>query len=384
MSMASTAQSATFHNPQAYQNVPSEQYWDSADGALQPAEAAALTLDQAQERRDQKAHRRKGLIIGIVIGVLALAGVIAGITVSQTRKHHDNSSALDSTAGGASNDNGTTTNGTSTGTASQYTKDPRLHQSFYGFAYTPTGAVPPYCGSTLDNVTAEVWIMSQLTTRLRLYSANCNTTALVLQAIEDLGVNMTIWPAVYVDSNDTAMTTQLQALGAALETYGTDHIGGITIGNEYILDITGTSDNSSSGYASALATLQADLKTANTTIKNLKLDKPLPIGNSDSGANFGTALGKSVDFWMSNVHPYFAAQSIDAAAQWTWDFFQSFDQDVADSIPNHPEMYIAETGWPTASDKNNALPNDGFAGTKGDASVANLQSESLSIRAIMD
>ena len=39
-------------------------------------------------------------------------------------------------------------------------------------------------------------ILSQLTTRLRLYGANCNTTDLVLTAIEETKVNMTIWPAI--------------------------------------------------------------------------------------------------------------------------------------------------------------------------------------------
>jgi glucan 1,3-beta-glucosidase len=43
---------------------------------------------------------------------------------------------------------------------------------------------------------AEGQILSQLTTRLRLYGANCNDTALVMQAIQDTKVDMTIWPAI--------------------------------------------------------------------------------------------------------------------------------------------------------------------------------------------
>lgn len=39
-------------------------------------------------------------------------------------------------------------------------------------------------------------ILSQLTTRIRLYGANCNDTALVMQAIKDTKVQMTIWPAI--------------------------------------------------------------------------------------------------------------------------------------------------------------------------------------------
>lgn len=51
-------------------------------------------------------------------------------------------------------------------------------------------------------------------------------------------------------------------------------------------------------------------------------------------------------------------------------------QDVSAAVPNKPATYIAETGWPTASDTK-AEENDGFAGADGDASVANLQSEPL-------
>jgi len=43
---------------------------------------------------------------------------------------------------------------------------------------------------------ADGQILSQLTTRLRLYGANCNDTALVMQAIQDTKVDMTIWPAI--------------------------------------------------------------------------------------------------------------------------------------------------------------------------------------------
>lgn len=45
---------------------------------------------------------------------------------------------------------------------------------------------------------ADLWtqLLSQLTTRIRLYGANCNDTALVMQAIQDTKVEMTIWPAI--------------------------------------------------------------------------------------------------------------------------------------------------------------------------------------------
>jgi len=50
---------------------------------------------------------------------------------------------------------------------------------------------------------------------------------------------------------------------------------------------------------------------------------------------------------MSNVHPWFANQSINDAAGWTAEFFQTTNVATAQSLPNKPKMFIAETGWPT-------------------------------------
>lgn len=47
---------------------------------------------------------------------------------------------------------------------------------------------------------------------------------------------------------------------------------------------------------------------------------------------------------MANVHPWFANQSIDDAAGWTWSFFEGTDVALAQSLSNKPDMSIAETG----------------------------------------
>jgi exo-beta-1,3-glucanase (GH17 family) len=50
---------------------------------------------------------------------------------------------------------------------------------------------------------------------------------------------------------------------------------------------------------------------------------------------------------MANDHPWFANVSIDQAAGWTWEFFEQTNVQPAAALPNHPTMYIAETGWPS-------------------------------------
>lgn len=47
---------------------------------------------------------------------------------------------------------------------------------------------------------------------------------------------------------------------------------------------------------------------------------------------------------MANVHPWFANVSAQEAAGWTATFFQTTDVAAANTLPNNPTMYIAETG----------------------------------------
>ncbi len=47
---------------------------------------------------------------------------------------------------------------------------------------------------------------------------------------------------------------------------------------------------------------------------------------------------------MANVHPWFANVSVDQSAGWTWEFFDVNDVQLAQSLSNTPEMYVAETG----------------------------------------
>ena len=73
----------------------------------------------------------------------------------------------------------------------------------------------------------------------------------------------------------------------------------------------------------------------------------IPIGTADAGSYFNTEVLQVVNYGMSNVHPWFANQSIQNAAGWTYDFFETTNVQPAASISSSLQMYIAETGWPT-------------------------------------
>nr|XP_019045226.1 glucan 1,3-beta-glucosidase [Kwoniella bestiolae CBS 10118]OCF24156.1 glucan 1,3-beta-glucosidase [Kwoniella bestiolae CBS 10118] len=363
MSDTTTSTARPFASDYARQNIPSEQYYSMSD---QPSYGGNGGFTQASPRGGGK---RKWWIIGGILGVLALIGIIVGVVVSQVNKNNSSSSSNS----GSSQRNG---NGTSTikneGDPSDFDKDSRLHQSFWGFAYTPQDALLPWCGASQNNVTRDIQLLSQLTTRLRLYGANCNQSALVLQAIQDTKVDMTVWLGIYVDSNEEAYEDQVKSVTEALKTYGTDHVSGVTVGNEYILNTAGTDSTTSSIYLSASKTITDKITEVKAAIAKLGLSKTLPVGTSDAGSVMSKTLGEGIDYFMANVHPWFGSTSIDEAAEWTYNFFQEFDVAPAALASNKPSVYIAETGWPTES-MNASESNTGFGGPKGEASLANLQ-----------
>lgn len=83
-------------------------------------EAGSHSLEK--EQNDQK--RSKWVLWGAVAlgAALIIGGIIAGIAISTSKKHS-------SSSGGGSNSSGSD--------PSKFEKNPNLHNSFYGFAYTP-------------------------------------------------------------------------------------------------------------------------------------------------------------------------------------------------------------------------------------------------------
>ncbi|WWC96433.1 hypothetical protein V866_003301 [Kwoniella sp. B9012] len=349
-----------FASEYARQNIPSEEYYPMTD------KSEGFTQTSPRGR----GGKRKWFIIGGIVGVLALIGILVGVVVSQVNKNKNNNNNSSNSSNSGSGNSTTTIKNEND--PSDFDKDSRLHQSFWGFAYTPQDALLPWCGASQNNVTRDIQLLSQLTTRLRLYGANCNQSALVLQAIQDTKVDMTVWLGIYVDSNEEAYNDQVKAVEDALKTYGTDHVSGITVGNEYILNTAGTDSTTSSIYLSASKTITDKITEVKSAIAGLGLSKTLPVGTSDAGSVMSKTLGEGIDYFMANVHPWFGSVSIDDAAQWTWDFFQEFDVEPASLASNKPDVYIAETGWPTES-MNATESNSGFGGPKGEASLANLQ-----------
>lgn len=86
-----------------------------------------------------------------LIAILILGGIIGvavGVPLAK-RKNNQNDTAASSSSG-ASSGGGKGSGNPSTGSdPSVFPKDPNLHQSFYGMAYTPDGSQLPNCGNSL-------------------------------------------------------------------------------------------------------------------------------------------------------------------------------------------------------------------------------------------
>jgi exo-beta-1,3-glucanase (GH17 family) len=288
-----------------------------------------------------KSRKTRYMVIGaLVVAILAAIGVALGVTLSKKNSSSSSSSSSSSVVSENNND------------PSNFEKNPALKQSFYGLAYTPEGSQLPDCGNTLAGVITDIQLISQLTTRIRLYGADCNQTELVLEAIKQTKVNVSVIVANYPIATDggAAYTRQAIELEDAIKSYGTGNMIGMTVGNEFILDYlddNGATDPNSAVGNTGAAILMGFINDTKTMLSNLSVT--LPVGNSDAGAYFNDLVLGDVDYGMANVHPWFANVSIDQAAGWTWTFFTGTDVALADTLSNKPTMSIAETGWPTNS-----------------------------------
>ena len=87
---------------------------------------------------------------------------------------------------------------------------------------------------------------------------------------------MTVWLGNYNVPNDAgeAYDRQKSTIQEALQTYGTDHVGGITVGNEFMLKYVKFTGNlvSSSYSTQAISTPSVRLQLRST----LLLETPVP------------------------------------------------------------------------------------------------------------
>jgi len=196
----------------------------------------------------------------------------------------------------------------------------------------------------------------------------------MLNAIKLTKVDLKVYLGNYIQlANDESYQRQKVAIEDALKKHGTDNVAGVTVGNEVMLNYCldqGTTDANDPIVKPASDYIIASIADTRSSLAAIGFGD-IKVGNADAGSYFSTAVLEVSDFGLSNVHPWFAQQTVTASVQWTWDFFQEQNVQPASLLANKPEMFLAETGWPSGSAWENTT-NSG-AGVGGEASVANLQ-----------
>ncbi|KAF9572061.1 hypothetical protein EC968_010392 [Mortierella alpina] len=217
-----------------------------------------------------------------------------------------------------------------------FTPNPDLHKAFYGIDYNPAKALMPWCGVTLQNVVDDMILISQLTNRIRLYGMDCSQADLTFQAITALNLNTTmkVVLTLWVDKDPITYQRQHDTLFRVLDTYGTDMVQGISVGNEVLF----RGDKS-------LADLGELMKTVRTTVKT-RYNKSIPIFTSEIGNNLNASLAAISDELSGNFHPYFAGTGVDEAAKWTMLQYNI----TMETNPTSTGLKgaISEVGWPSA------------------------------------
>lgn len=319
--------------------------------------------------KSQQRSSRNWRIIIITLGLTVLLGAAAGITYGILRGSHgkpDGAGSGNGTNNNSDNNNNPTNNPNQnpdgSGNTTQYftwdnkpvnltiNPDPNIKKSFYGVNYGPVNASYPWCGNTLGDVIEDIKLVSQLTSRIRLYGMDCHMAEYTLEAILLMKLNITIVPTIWVDDNDTTYKRQFDSFFDLITKYGVDNIDGVSVGNEVLFrkDLP----------AKDLYKRIADVRDK---VNSMGLKKTLPVFTSDLGSNVVSSFVNANDMVWANVHPYFGGVNVEQAANWTFQFFQ--DNDVALAKANNKDAIMSEVGWPTAG-----APQQGAV-----ASVNNLQ-----------
>lgn len=217
--------------------------------------------------------------------------------------------------------------------------DPSLKKVFYGVNYAPQKVQDPGCGTTQRDVTLDLAVLSQVTNRVRMFSTDCNQVDFVLNAIEDLGLDMTVSMGVWVDRSFEASKRQLKEMKRLVSSYPARHFDSILIGNEVLFRQEMTEDE-----------LIAHIDTTRAFLKSK--DIYIPVGTSEIGARWNDKLGGHVDVLAASIHPFFGGVRANESTKWINDYLYSkmmVDMSQWEVVPE--TIVISEVGWPSGGGK---------------------------------
>ena len=176
------------------------------------------------------------------------------------------------------------------------------------------------------------------------------------------------------DVDAAGFVRQKTALKEALQTYGTSNILGITVGNDFMVNYMINRENVTTNVNGPIGLAASALLKGNfTDIRQMitSINVNLPIGTGDTAFFFNADLLSASDFGCAfiipqhqttkvadlllfsssivNVYAWYNNRRIQDAVKHSFDLFKERGVDLASSLTNLSEVYMAGVGWPTNS-----------------------------------
>ncbi|KAG0285528.1 hypothetical protein BGZ98_005475, partial [Dissophora globulifera] len=378
--------------------------WDSEDDEEMDRAAAGVATSTAEsvvdfgpqpyfekspwlqsEKRKQK-QVRTCICLGVILCCLVMGAVLAYVYREQIFQHSGQKPASQTKR--TQSDNEGLSIESAFNVNATIVADSNLSKVFYGIDYTPRGSQEPDCKVNLGHVIEDLKVLSQMTTRIRLYGMACQQTETVLKAIEYLGLDdMQLVLTLWVDSSTlswekqsrlfwnlmdrnlimdaTSSVSKLRQTNSKMVSKAdsepfviskvASRIMGISVGNEVLFrnedpnnteghvpvsTLTGYIAEIRQGLAERAAAAAA---SGDEAIEALgKHVAGIPVFSSDLGRN-AQQIVDQVDWVMSNIHPFFANQVAEEATDWSLANLQDETMKAAAGKP----AIISEIGWPS-------------------------------------
>lgn len=207
---------------------------------------------------------------------------------------------------------------------------------FYGLAYSPRGAVEPQCQVSKREILLDMAVLSKVTCRIRNYGMQCKQSEYILDAIQELNLNMTLSVGVWIGENEKVNQNQMSELKRILKKYPMHLFEAIYVGNEVLFRQEQTTEK-----------LVEYIQEARNFAISLGYTE-LSVGTSEIGSLISKELIENTDVIGVNIHPFFGGVRSEEGSRWTFDFL---DNQILPIVNGKSEIVITEVGWPYAGGK---------------------------------
>lgn len=209
-----------------------------------------------------------------------------------------------------------------------------LRFMFSGVAYAPENVIEPKCGAQLRNVMLDIARLSKITANVKTYGTQCKQSELILEAIQQLNLNMTLSLGVWIGADDTINEIQLTEMKRVVQKYPRKYFRSIFIGNEVLY----RGDKSITELMSYINETKIFLKSINY--------EDLPVGTSEIGSMINEEMFKLCDFVGANIHPFFAGVEAQYGTKWLLNYYYNELVPIKKSLNSSIPLIISEVGWP--------------------------------------